>query len=102
MCLLSKAYYASNSTGDEKLACVEFCGDCRNLLPKSFINIISGKSNSVIYVQNAFVLGLEYYSGTWTRENWETYPTIQRLRNTKQDDHEGMIYNAFNDTWGWF
>ena len=84
-----------------------FCGLCRLSLPHIFQRLIDGESIVANFDSRYIEAYPElYYPGTWTKDNWQEYPTVLKLRGTKtepkEDDHAGQIYNPITESWSWF
>jgi len=92
---------------------ITLCPKCENQLLPSFIDILINLRETICYSSRLHLTktkdGRIFYEGTWTKDNWEQYPTVIEIRNsvsiapqTKEEDHTGQIYNPFTDSWSWF
>ena len=88
---------------------ITLCPKCENQLPPSFIEILINLRNSICYLPQ-FIKTEDNricHKGTWTKDNWEQYPTVIEIRNSfapqeTKEDHTGQIYNPFTNSWSWF
>jgi hypothetical protein len=89
----------------------QICTSCSKQIPMGIYYLSQGL-DSVFEITTEFAkLHPTLFPGTWTKDNWESYPTVQKIRSqtpVKQDTqilenpHEGMIYNPVTEEWGWF
>jgi hypothetical protein len=74
------------------------CAECSCKLPIELIEVVLGNREAFSETR------MFHICGTWTKDNWEQYPTVIKIRNSfapqeAKEDHTGQTYNPFTDSW---
>lgn len=90
----------------------QICSSCSEHIPMAIYYLSQGL-DSVFEITTEFAKmhPTTLFPGTWTKNNWESYPAVQKIRsqtlvkqNTQilENTYEGMIYNPVTEEWNWF